>query len=174
MKTNYVASWRPGADKVYSKNIDVQKVAQEMLAIKGENSLETTTAEEIVNMARDENTESHKIFEWDDSIAAEKYRVTQARYLMHDVHIIWTKTGKKKENKTVVPVRMFYNLKGELGYHPTPVIMKNDDLHKKLLMTARAELEAFKKKYEILSELKPLLVEIDKVIYELKIFEETA
>lgn len=37
------------------------------------------TPEQVLEKARDEQSELHKCFEWNDSIAAEKYRLQQAR-----------------------------------------------------------------------------------------------
>lgn len=150
MKVNFVASWRPDSDKFY--NADAQKVAEEIFNI-GENP----QAEDIVNMARDESTETHKLIEWNDSVAADKYRLSQARHIMRDLHIV--KIGlneEKKEEQLKVPVRMFYHLNGESGYRSSPSIFRDESLHQKLLMTAMAELHAFSKKYATLSELKPL------------------
>ena len=54
------------------------------------------------------------------------------------------------------------------------MIIQDEDLHKKLLRTARLELESFMRKYTILSELHPLIEEIEKKIVELKIFDEVS
>ena len=167
MEVNFVASWRPGADKFY-KNADAQKVAEEIYAL-GEHA----ETEEILDMARDESKEIHKLIEWRDDVAAEKYRLDQVRHIQHDLQIVEIGLNKKEPVKKLqVPVRMFFNLHGETGYRPTPVIIQDEDLHKKLLRTARLELEAFMKKYAILSELHPLIEEIEKKIVELKIFDE--
>lgn len=166
MQTNFIATWRPDAQDIY-KNADAQKVAEEIYALG-----DKPTVHEILEMARNENTEIHKLIEWDDKIAAEKYRIVRIRHIVRDIQITHICTGKKKKEKIEVPLRMYHNLKGEAGYRPVPKIIQDEDLHKKLLMTARAELDAFRRKYSILSELKPLLEEIDKIIYELKIFDE--
>jgi len=166
---NFVASWRPGADKFYTK-ADAQKVAEEILSL-GDHP----ETDEILEMARDENTEIHKIIEWNDGVAAEKYRLVQIRNIQHDLQIVEIGLNKKQPPKKLdVPVRMFFNLHGETGYRPTPVIIQDEDLHKKLLRTARLELEAFMKKYNVLSELQPLIDEIEKKIIELKIFDEVS
>ena len=147
---NFVASWRPGADKIYTA--DAQKVAEEIYAIG-----EKFEAKDIVDMARDETKESHKLFEWNDEIAGEKYRIYQARHTMHDLQIVEIGLNKeKKPEKIGVPMRMCYSLEGETGYVPTPIIVKDEDLHKKLLMTAKSELNAFMIKYETLTELAPV------------------
>jgi hypothetical protein len=126
-------------------------------------------------MARDERTESHKLFEWNDEVAAEKYRLEQVRFIMRDLHVVEIGLNKKKSTtKLEVPVRLFYNLEGEKGYTPTPVIIQDEDLHKKLLRTALNELEAFTKKYSILTELTPILEEIATKIIELKLYDKVS
>ena len=45
------------------------------------------TPEQVVEAARDENSALHDCFEWDDSTAAEKYRIEQARDLLKRVKI---------------------------------------------------------------------------------------
>lgn len=164
-----VASWRPDAAKFYEK-ADAQKVAEEILSLG--NHAETR---QILDMARNEDTEIHKLIEWDDDVAAEKYRLEQVRHIQRDLQVVEIGLNKKQPSKKLeVPVRMFYNLNGETGYRPTPVIIQNEDLHKKLLRTARLELESFMRKYTILSELHPLIEEIEKKIVELKIFDEVS
>lgn len=169
MNINFVASWRPEANKFY-KNADAQKVAEEIFSL-GEHA----ETEEILNMARDESTEIHKLIEWNDDVAADKFRLQQVRHIQHDLQIVEIGLNTKQPTKKLeVPVRMFFNLHGETGYRPTPVIIQDEDLHKKLLRTARLELESFMKKYTILSELHPLIEEIEKKIVELKIFDEVS
>lgn len=65
--------WRSEVASLY-KGIDAQMVADEIANIG-----EAVTAEQIVDKAKDENTELHKCFTWDDEAAAEKYRIIEAR-----------------------------------------------------------------------------------------------
>ena len=76
----FVASWRPDASKFYKA--DAQKVAEEIFAIS-----DNPQTEEILEMARDESKEIHKIIEWDDGIAAEKYILHQVRNIQHDLQV---------------------------------------------------------------------------------------
>ena len=150
MNCNFVASWRPDASKFYKA--DAQKVAEEVYALG-----EKPTCEEILEMAKEEDKEFHKLIEWDDTVAAGKYRIQQVRNVMHDLHIVKIGLNEKKEPETIgVPMRMFYNLKGEEGYRPTPLIVQSEDLHNQLLMTALSELNAFQLKYGTLKELEPV------------------
>lgn len=45
------------------------------------------TAETVLNVAKDENSVLHGMFEWDDSLAAEKYRLSQARTIINNIEV---------------------------------------------------------------------------------------
>ena len=55
---------------------DAEKVSKEI------ESIQNATPKNILEFARSENTELHKCFEWDDTKAAEKYRLQQARQIV--------------------------------------------------------------------------------------------
>ena len=123
------------------KGIDANIVYKEIQGI-GEN----VTPEQIVDMAKDENTESHKCFEWNDAIAGHKYRVMQAgevvRHLVIEEHPV-TKAEPMK-------IRVMFPSK-DGGYKPTKVIVEQKDEYEALLERAKAELRNFKQKYSIIS-----------------------
>ena len=92
-----VSTWTPFGSSLY-KGVDPQKVADEILGIGDE-----ATPQQIVDAARDEGTELHRCFEWNDSVAAEKYRLTQARTIVCNLVI------KRPESEEEQPkVRYFY------------------------------------------------------------------
>lgn len=135
--------------KVDLFNADAEKVYKEL----GE---EKITPEEVVERAKDPDSELHKCFEWDDKKAAYKYRLQQARNIM--CNLIFVSDDEKDE------VRTFYNLTFEKSeYHPTKLILQKPDEYKSLLEKAKNELYAFQKKYSILKELSYLFEEIDKL-----------
>lgn len=143
-----IATWRPGFGLFQA---DAQKVADEISSIGDE-----ITPAQILEKARDSSTELHKCFEWDDSKAAEKYRLSQARQVVHHL-IIKDVEDKGEEN----PVRVFHQTENGGGYKPFSVIVKNPTEYEKLLAQARNELRAFKRKYHTLSELEEILALID-------------
>jgi len=148
-----IARWNPETQSFYKK-ANAQKVAEEIYSL-GENP----QTEEILEMAKNENTEIHKLIEWDDAKAALGYRMEQVRHITRSLQITEIKVNANKRNPvkfTTGPLKMFHSLKGESGYRPITVIMQNEDLHKKLLMTARSELNLFVAKYSILTELEPV------------------
>lgn len=125
---------------------DAQKVADEILTLG--DSVEPSA---VVEKAKDENTELHKCFEWRDNVAAEKYRLHQARHLMCNLVI------EKVEAQSVQePIRLMFKTKAHEGYKPISLIMQEPDEYKALLNRAYRELAAFKQKYKILKELKDI------------------
>ena len=138
------AKWKEGYG--FFSKADANKVAQEIRSI-GDDA----TTQQIVDKARDESTELHKCFEWDDSVAAEKYRLVQARYVVCQLVI------KEDEVPTDRPeVRFFYKPDKAEAYKPTQVIVRKEDEYQKLLAQAWAELQAFKVKYAMLNELQEI------------------
>lgn len=135
--------------KIDKYKADPQKVYEEI----GD---QNTTPEEVLEKAKDPASELHKCFEWDDTKAAEKYRLYQARQVMCNLVFV-TDTDEE-------PVRVLYQLTVEKSeYHPTKLIMQKPDEYALLLQKAKDELNAFKRKYNILKELKTIFNEIDKL-----------
>lgn len=116
--------------------------------------------EQVLDKAKDSNSELHKCFDWNDTSAAEKYRLIQARDVIR--HLIVVKHDDEDERE---PVQFRVMLKNERtqesGYKQTIVMVKDDDEYKKLLNQAYAELHSFKQKYSCLSELADILALID-------------
>ena len=128
-----------------------QKVADEILSIGDD-----VTPQQIVDAARDEGTELHRCFIWDDYKAAELYRLTQARTIVCNLVI------KRPESEEEQPkVRYFYKAESSQGYKPSTYIFHVPDEYEKLLKQAYAELHAFKQKYNSLKELEEILALID-------------
>lgn len=116
------------------------------------------TPEEVLEQARnDENSELHKCFEWDDSVAAEKYRLTQARQVIQFLVI-------KPEKKDEPQVRVFQITTETNNYQPTRLFIQQPDEYKALLQRAKNELSAIKSRYKTLSELEKVFEAIDEII----------
>lgn len=129
---------------------DAQKVADEI----GE---EKVTPELVLERARDENSELHKCFEWDDGIAAEKYRLEQARRIIVNLVV-------KPKEKDSQPIRCFQVTSERHTYQPTQLFMKQEGEYQKLLKRALRELESFKRRYESLAELETIFEQIDDLL----------
>lgn len=129
---------------------DAQRVADEI----GENSI---TPEQVLEKARnDENSELHKCFEWNDGIAAEKYRLIQARKIIINLSYV-------PKEKTDEPVRCFQITREKSVYMPTKQFLVNNDEYQDLLKRAKVELESFKRRYATLSELETVFEAIESI-----------
>ena len=127
-------TWR---NPSYFKGISATKINDEL------NTLEKVTPKAVVEKARDENTELHQVFEWDDTIAAQKHREQQARIMLSQLIVVRDKADKK----STTPVRLYVNIKKHSQtYEPITVVVKDKD------------------KYESLAEFKELIETIKKYI----------
>ena len=128
---------------------DASKVADEI-------GYDKVTPQEVLDKARDENTELHKCFEWDDSVAAEKYRLRQASDIIRNLVFI----KKKKEDE---PIRCFQITTEKNTYQPTQMFLAQEDEYQALLKRAKAELESFKRRYATLTELESIFEAIEEL-----------
>lgn len=113
------------------------------------------TSSNMVNAARSTESELHPLFEWDDQIAGEKWRNQQAKMILSSLRIV----VNESEEKPII-VRAFVNVsppsKNEAVYIQIEKAVNDESNHQQLLLNAYRELNAFQKKYQALSELKPL------------------
>lgn len=128
---------------------DAQKVAEEI-------GFGKFTPMEVLEKAKDETTELHKCFEWNDSIAAEKYRLEQAKNIIR--MLVY-----KKENKEQQVVRYYAKTEKKHVYQPTKQFLVQEDEYQGLLRRALAELEAFKNKYHTLTELENIFEAMEMI-----------
>lgn len=128
---------------------DAQKCYEEIMEIC--NDLESASPRDVLDKARDESTELHKCFTWDDSVASERWRIHEARLVTRQLVIKEVKVPKDRPE-----VRLFYKTDSKPGYKPTQIIVRKEDEYKALLARAYAELRAFKAKYSMLEELREI------------------
>ena len=144
-------AWKSGVNPY---NADAEKVAGEIAAVG-----DSATPAQILELARDSSTELHKCFEWDDSKAAEKYRLIQAAHVARNLVII-----RDNEPDDSAQIRLLHvTTKGE-GYKPITVIKANQDEYQRLLDNARSDLKVFQQKYHTLAELDAVMDAIDEVL----------
>ena len=150
MTQNFVYSWQPGTERIYG-NHDPNKVAEEILSIG-----EEPTSKQIVDKARDESTELHGMFEWNNDVAAEKYREVQANKIVNALKIVNVGLNDSNADEQPKTVKLMHHIEGKPGFVTITRIMSDDDMYQKLLEQAKADLRSFKVKYSMLTELKPI------------------
>jgi hypothetical protein len=121
------------------------------------------TAESVVEAAGDENSPLHDSFTWDDSEAAVKWRLHQARNLILRVNVEAVGIGNQE-----ITIRAWSSLTPDReneggGYRETIRLMKNKDHRAQLLADALDELNRITEKYNSLEELSGVFAAIRKV-----------
>lgn len=111
---------------------------------------------DVVDESRPTSAPLHPCFEWDDEVAAEKYREVQAGNLIRSITVV-----HKTPTHEPVEVRAF--VKPLETYAPIEVVVNSEEQIAALLETALAELKTFEKKYATLSKLSPIFEEIKKL-----------
>lgn len=140
--------WRAGSRIKADPTIAVAQMQQ----LEAEGNL---TAKGLLDANRPEGAPLHNEFEWNDSIAAEKYRESQARHLINSLVVVREDVG---------PVRNFFQItSGDSRYSSLSVILESEDDRGTLLRMALRELESFRAKYSKLEELAGVFDAIQKV-----------
>ena len=116
---------------------------------------------DVVDYARDEASPLHKYFIWDDTEAAERFRIAQASILIR------ASVTYLPQNHEKTLVRAFVSLRDDRrpdgGYRHIIDVINDEDLKTKLVEDALYELTIFQKKYERKKELKPIFKGIEEV-----------
>jgi hypothetical protein len=87
----------------------------------------------LVDEARPEESPAHPAFEWRDGVAAEEYRLHQARQLIRRVSVIYEDEPTKLIN---VPVICSTDAGKEGSYKPTEVVVSEPDFFEAALNAA--------------------------------------
>jgi hypothetical protein len=117
--------------------------------------------EVVVAHAKPEASPIHRVFEWDDEVAAEEYRLIQARALCRSVVV----EVQSDEAAEPVRVRAFVSVTGDdnsRSYQAIQEVMQDDGMREELLATAWKELSAWRRKYQVLTELSTVFNAIDQ------------
>lgn len=122
----------------------------------------------VVNESRPVAAPLHPAFEWNDPVAAERYRETQASYLLRSL-VLSSKNSAGED----VQIRKFANVAATATGQPQRVYidmqaaMLDDVLRKQILEDALGELRAFRRKYARLAELAKIFQSITEIEQQL-------
>ena len=131
---------------------DAQKCYEEIKQIG-----EEVTPLQVLDRAKDKSSELHKCFDWNNSVAADKWRLYQARSVLNHLIVVKREVDDAEQEPIQFRVMMKNDRSESSAYKQTIVMVKDEDEYKKLLEQAYSELHAFKQKYKCLSELSAIL-----------------
>jgi len=116
--------------------------------------------EDVVDAARSPKSVLHDAFEWDDSKAAQMYRLARASQLIR--FTVEYLPAAREDVKVFVSLREDKR-EGEGGYRLMTQVMNDNALYDALLQDAYIDYDSFKRKYVKLKELKSLFEAGDKI-----------
>lgn len=157
MKEMKIFSW-----KGLNYNADAQLVGEELEIIERNSKI---SAENVVEYAqRHKDSELYKCFDWDDTEAAKKWRLCQARNIICSISLEIKEEPKQTQ-------RVYVSIKDkdteERTFKNINEVLKNDKEYQQLVDKASRDLENCKNKYTNLLEkedLKDIIFEIYKNI----------
>ena len=137
--------------------------AEVMTGLSQDNRLNPQT---LVDVSRPEEAPLHSEFEWDDTTAAEKWRCSQASYIIRSLVV---REEEEEEPTKQEPVRMFFKVGHDApSYQPIHTILQSPESTDALIRQAGMELAAFMRKYNgILKKINATSM-IDAIIDKLK------
>lgn len=148
---------------------DAEKVHREILRLKQKNQ-NTVSPKVMVDAARKPTNPMHSLFEWDDSEAAEKYRVSQAQHIMRALQVIYVEAPKQPMRAfEIISKKRPGDSKTVTLYGTSEEACADPDVHARLVADAVRELIAWRNRYQMLNEMRNLVRVIDKVVDELTV-----
>lgn len=97
----------------------------------------------VVDVAQDPLHPLHPLFEWDDELAAKKYRQSQASLLIRSIVVVYESEGE------TYSVRAFHSVKDAKGksYHDIESVLTDKDMRRQVFLTLRKDIQELKSKY---------------------------
>jgi len=120
------------------------------------------TKENLVNESRDANAALHACFEWNDAVAAEKYRIEQAGDMIRCLVTV----EKPDDAKAPIVVRAY--VKTTENFEPIKVALQSEEKYAVLIQDALDDIQHFRNKHRMLLEMKSAMATLDSLEATLK------
>ncbi len=100
------------------------------------------TPKAVVAEARNNRSVLYRHFEWDDAVAAEAFRLDQARTLIRSIRVV------DEDNDETPPAWVSIADKGGTSYRTLQDVLDSADLQAQALKQAERDLDAFQRRYK--------------------------
>lgn len=112
----------------------------------------------VLDTARDPEHPLHSHFEWRDDVAAEKYRLDQARELIRSVRVVYKAAG---ETEAQTLGRAFHAVRdddAEYRYEPAEVVAGDPLLSKLVMADMEREWRTLRRRYQQFAEFRDMVL----------------
>jgi hypothetical protein len=141
-------------------------LAADLIVRLGSESEDGVKPEAVVEELRPVDHPLHDFLTWEDDEAARKYRIEQARELIHAVHVVDVVVRDGREIETASrPVFVSFRPAGkpERAYFSVDAVVRRPERIRDMLKQAMSELEGFRRRYENLVQLVGIFRELDRL-----------
>jgi hypothetical protein len=117
------------------------------------------TAEIVLREGKKVRSPIHNYFEWDDTAAAETYRLHQAGQLIRSIEVVVIDNGESDA------VRAFHSVRHadeERMYQTIEVVKDTPEYRHQIIEKARREFESWKRRWQKYQELDEIFQVVDK------------
>jgi hypothetical protein len=152
-------AWRDGS----RFKVTAQIAGDELDRIARENNTPVphVAAQVLVDESRPEAAPLHPEFTWDDQIAAEAYRVNEARNIIRSIRVVENEENGVSAAPNWVSVKLSDT--NESAYVETVTAWSEEAMRKQVLADAIGQLRGLKARYKHLSELGEVFEAIDRL-----------
>jgi hypothetical protein len=119
------------------------------------------TPDQLVEAATPISHPLHEYFTWDDTEAAHRFRIMEARTILR-VAVEYTDHDHE-------PIRVTAHLSSDdTGYRLLSTILSDTEMRAQLIADAGRDVDAFKRRYRTLAELQPTVEKLERAVSVLK------
>lgn len=154
--------WKTGA-RVKAKPEAAHKVLEQIRA-KNDGDLRL---EDVVAASRPKTAPLHRDFEWDDGVAAQQYRLDQARYIVRSIEVIEDEAPAiqaRAYQVSYTPAQTEEATKARPVYRSTKEMLADPIARDALLAGAIRDAIAYRRRYRMLSELSQVFRALDEFL----------
>lgn len=144
-------------DWKYNMPVNAQDAGEYLEILERKNG--NITPKLVVDNSRSEKSVLHKCFEWNDNLAAEKYRENQAGFILRNLVTVAVNKQEQSEIRAFVSVFKDDNN----CFVSVNTAMSDQTMREQVLQKALAEMISFKKKYSQIKELAVVFEAIDSL-----------
>lgn len=148
----------------YPIKADAQEIGEELETLVEEND-GRLTKEAVVERARNPASPLHPLIEWDNEVAAKKFRNLQAAYIVRNIVFVEPAPTGQDEAR-VMSIRSFFNVieEGERFYSPIRVVIANEVQREYAIREIYRGLAAWRRKSESFPEFEAIHQVIDNFV----------
>lgn len=124
-------------------NRDARVIGNELMRLRESGPL---TAARLVEEAKSRRSPLHQHFEWDDTRAAEAYRLRQATQIMRSIEVVVEDAKKRQVN-----MRAFFPVTDSnsgRSWQPATYVFERPELASQIIKQARAQLEGWTSRFK--------------------------